>query len=554
MEASSNLAWTLIREERSRIAIATVAALAPLVWGGLVWVSRLSFIGQIIAGTVMGMGTMGAFHYLGVYRTRKRMHKAVTIAQLSIADAQVLKRFLPIEALPSWIQNITDFEKVTWLNRELEEVWPFLDQAASEMIRMQIQPVLDQYKFGPIQKLNVKSVTLGKVAPMIGGIKFTGVGKNEAMVEVEVDWRHGEDQKFTLEVQTTGPDFTVQVKDFVFYGILRAVLKPLTDQLPCFGAAVVSLREPPTIDFKTKFLGGDLLQLPGLDGMIDEIIRNAVMDLLVWPNRMVIPILPGDYSFMEMRPVAYLEVHIIEAKRLLNKETFGKSDPFVYVYVRQKQELMQRTATKSNTSNPTWNEHFIVDVEDPQTQKLNLRVMDSDQMNAADFLGFAEIPIRELEPNTPKDMWVKLVKDPRKPQDEKNRGEIHLVVAFKPHKRMNEDEHELLPAVPEGAGVAPPTEKSKEDEAKKSVSTPEQPETKTATPAQEHDGGGGDRVTAGGLVLNRAARPPTNEPIEGTNPEALPAEKKESLAPSTPTKENAKAAGTETMNQDGATE
>ena len=82
----------------------------------------------------------------------------------------------------------------------------------------------------------------------------------------------------------------------------------------------------PIVDFQTKFLGGNILAIPGVDNVLDvrficvinsrvkvavlgdwgywtqpyicwmqNIILTALADLLVWPNRLVIPILPGDY-------------------------------------------------------------------------------------------------------------------------------------------------------------------------------------------------------------------------------------------------------------------
>lgn len=54
------------------------------------------------------------------------------------------------------------------------------------------------------------------------------------------------------------------------------------------------------------------------------------------------PIIPGDYSHLEAKPVGVLEVKLIEAKELTNKDIIGKSDPYAKIFVRP---LPDRTKT-----------------------------------------------------------------------------------------------------------------------------------------------------------------------------------------------------------------
>lgn len=61
-------------------------------------------------------------------------------------------------------------------------------------------------------------------------------------------------------------------------------------------------------------------------------IKTAVVDMLLWPSRMVFPILEGDYRDLEFLPTGVLTVTIIEATGLMNTDIVGKSDPFVFAY------------------------------------------------------------------------------------------------------------------------------------------------------------------------------------------------------------------------------
>ncbi|KAE8668695.1 hypothetical protein F3Y22_tig00112289pilonHSYRG00294 [Hibiscus syriacus] len=46
----------------------------------------------------------------------------------------------------------------------------------------------------------------------------------------------------------------------------------------------------------------------------ESTIRDAIEDSIMWPVRKIIPILPGDYSDLELKPVGILEVKLIQAR------------------------------------------------------------------------------------------------------------------------------------------------------------------------------------------------------------------------------------------------
>jgi len=83
--------------------------------------------------------------------------------------------------------------------------------------------------------------------------------------------------------------------------------------------------------------------IPGLSDAIERTIWNAVEDSIMWPVRKVIPILPGDYSDLELRPTGVLEVKLVQAKELKNKDLIGKSDPFVVLYVCPLRNRMEKS-------------------------------------------------------------------------------------------------------------------------------------------------------------------------------------------------------------------
>lgn len=51
------------------------------------------------------------------------------------------------------------------------------------------------------------------------------------------------------------------------------------------------------------------------------------------------------YSDLELKPVGTLEVKLVQARDLTNKDLIGKSDPFAIVYVRPLPDKMKRSKT-----------------------------------------------------------------------------------------------------------------------------------------------------------------------------------------------------------------
>ncbi|GJW96822.1 synaptotagmin-5-like protein isoform X1 [Tanacetum coccineum] len=63
------------------------------------------------------------------------------------------------------------FLQLTWLNSHLTKIWPHVNEAASELIKANVEPVLDQYRPIVLYSLTFSKLTLDTVAP-----QFTGGG------------------------------------------------------------------------------------------------------------------------------------------------------------------------------------------------------------------------------------------------------------------------------------------------------------------------------------------------------------------------------------------
>ncbi|KAJ6922047.1 hypothetical protein NC652_015874 [Populus alba x Populus x berolinensis] len=388
----------------------------------------MSFFVGLIIGLAVGLALIVGFVKSENARSKLRSELATTIAAFARMTVEDSRKILPAEYYPSWVLD--------WLNQHLTKIWPYVDQAASGLIKDSVEPVLEQYRPIILSSLKFSKFTLGTVAPQFTGVSIIEDGGSGITMELEMNWDGN--PSIILDIKTRlGVSLPVQVKDIGFTGVFRLIFKPLVAEFPCFGAVCCSLRQKKKMDFKLKVVGGDISAIPGLDDAIQEMIQNAVEDSITWPVRKVVPILPGDYSDLELKPVGILEVKLVQAKDLTNKDLFGKSDPFAKLYIRPLPDKTKTTKIINNDLNPIWNEHFEFVVEDATTQHLVVKIYDDEGIQAAELLGCAQVKLNELEPGKVKDLWLKLVKDLEVQRDNKNRGQVHLELLYRPFGMEN---------------------------------------------------------------------------------------------------------------------
>lgn len=395
----------------------------------------MAFLMGLFMGIVLGLLIIVAFVRCENARSKSRSQLAATIAALSRMTVEDSRKLLPPPYYPSWVV-FSNRQKLTWLNSHLTKIWPFVDQAASELIRESVEPILEQYRPIILSSLKFSKFTLGTVAPQFTGISIIEDDSEGLTMELEMNWDGN--PSIILDIKTRlGVSLPVQVKDIGFTGVFRLIFKPLVAEFPGFGAVSFSLRKKKKLDLTLKVIGGDITAIPGLSDAIEGTIRDAIEDSIMWPVRKIIPILPGDYSDLELKPVGKLEVKLVQAKELTNKDLIGKSDPFAVLYVRPTRDRTKTSKTINNQLNPIWNEHFEFIVEDKSTQHLVVKIFDNEGLQSSELIGCAQVELKDLEPGKVKDVWLKLVKDLEVQRDAKNRGQVHVELLYYPFGAEN---------------------------------------------------------------------------------------------------------------------
>ncbi|KAG9442690.1 hypothetical protein H6P81_018544 [Aristolochia fimbriata] len=387
--------------------------------------SLLGFCGfgvGISAGLVIG-------YYLFIYFQPADV-KDPAIKPLAEQDAETLQRMLP--EIPLWVKN-PDFDRIDWLNKFIELMWPYLDKAICKTAKEVTKPIIaEQIGKYKIDSVEFETLTLGSLPPTFQGMKVYVTDEKELIMEPSLKWAGN--PNVLVAIKAFGLKATVQVVDLQVFAIPRITLKPLVPSFPCFAKIFVSLMEKPHVDFGLKLLGADAMSIPGLYSMVQEIIKDQVGNMYLWPKALEVPIM--DPAKASRRPVGILHVKVVRALKLKKKDLMGKSDPYVKLRLTEDKLPSKKTTVKHSNLNPEWNEEFNMVVKDPESQTLEFSVYDWEQVGRHDKMGMNAIPLKELTPEETKTMTLELLKtmDANDAQNEKSRGQLVLELTYKPFK------------------------------------------------------------------------------------------------------------------------
>ncbi|KAF3446799.1 hypothetical protein FNV43_RR11979 [Rhamnella rubrinervis] len=363
-------------------------------------------------------------------------------------DSKTLEGILP--EIPLWVKN-PDFDRVDWLNKFIENMWPFLDKAICKTARSIAKPIIaEQIPKYKIESVDFDMLTLGSLPPTFQGMKVYMTDEKELIMEPALRWAGN--PNIIVAAKAFGMRATVQVVDLQVFAIPRITLKPLVPSFPCFAKICVSLMEKPHVDFGLKLLGADVMSLPGLYRFVQELIKEQVANMYLWPKVLQVQIL--DPSKAQKKPVGILGVKVLRAMKLKKKDLLGASDPYVKLKLTEDKLTSKKTTVKHKNLNPEWNEEFSIVVKDPESQALEIMVYDWEQVGKHDKMGMNVIPLKELMPDEPKVLTLDLLKnmDPNDVQNEKSRGQLLVELVYKPFKEdeIPEDDSNAIEKAPEG--------------------------------------------------------------------------------------------------------
>ncbi|TQE07571.1 hypothetical protein C1H46_006891 [Malus baccata] len=326
----------------------------------------MGILSAILGFVGFGVGTSTGLvigYYVFIYFLPTDV-KNPAIRPLVEQDSKTLQRLLP--EIPMWVKN-PDYDRVDWLNKFIELMWPYLDKAICKTARTIAKPIIaEQIPKYKIDSVKFEALSLGTLPPTFQGIKVYVTGEKELIMELQLKWAGN--PNILVAAKAFGLKATVQVVDLQVFACPRITLKPLVSAFPCFSKIFVSLMEKvcylindlqPHVDFGLKLLGADAMAIPGLYRFVQELIKEQVANMYLWPKALEVQIM--DPTLAMRKPVGILHIKVLKAMKLKKKDFLGGADPYVKIKLTEDKLPSKKTTVKHGTLDPEWNEEFNFD-------------------------------------------------------------------------------------------------------------------------------------------------------------------------------------------------
>lgn len=318
--------------------------------------------------------------------------------------------------MASWVQ-FPDVEKVEWLNKVLEQAWPFFGMFMEKLLKENIQPAI-RLSSPALKMFAFTKVHFGRVPLKITGMKAYTDEVDQRQVVLDLNLSYEGDVDINAVVKEP---IRAGIKELKLKGMLRVILEPLIGEAPLVGGVTYFFIRRPTL--KIDWTGmTNLLDSPGFSSLSDETITDTIASLMVLPNRMCVPLI-DQVKVDQMRfplPRGVVRVHLVEARDLEAKDTYmmglvkGKSDPYAKLRVGNRQF---KSKTIKENLHPVWKEVYEFVVHEAPGQELEMELYDEDT-DKDDFLGKYNLDLGDVKRDKEIDQWF--------PLEGVESGEVHL--------------------------------------------------------------------------------------------------------------------------------
>ncbi|XP_039999596.1 extended synaptotagmin-2-A isoform X3 [Xiphias gladius] len=332
-------------------------------------------------------------------------------------EEKSVRQSLPTTELPPWV-HYPDVERVEWLNKTVKQMWPFICQFVDKLFRETIEPAVKGAN-PHLSSFCFTKIDMGDKPLRVNGVKVytENVDKRQVIMDLQISFVGNTE----IDVDIKKYYCRAGIKSIQLHGVMRVVMEPLLGDMPLIGALSVFFLKKPLLDINWTGLT-NMLDIPGVNGLCDNIIQDIIYSYLVLPNCIKIPLV-GEAQLARLRfpmPKGVLRIHFIEAQDVLGKDKFlgglikGKSDPYGVIQVGT--QLFQSKVIHE-TVNPKWNEVYEALVYDHSGQNVGIELFDEDT-DKDDFLGSLMIDLAELQKEQRVDEWFVL--------DDVATGKLHL--------------------------------------------------------------------------------------------------------------------------------
>ncbi|EFJ40787.1 hypothetical protein VOLCADRAFT_119865, partial [Volvox carteri f. nagariensis] len=357
---------------------------------------------SLLWGLLVGLGLSFIFYY-----NRKSKAEANELLSVNLG----LKGLYTVAGgLPSWV-NMSQAEKLEWLNSLIGEVWPYVDKGVCNMIKEitaktmpGVLKTLPAGLGGIVKSIGFKHLTFGDAPFRVESIWVSPDDKESLVMELSVKWCG--DPNITLAIEVPGGQkLCPRVMDISFVARVRVVLNPLVSRIPGFVALMATVPKPPLIKYRLDFgkaLGGSMVPA-AVTPVINFFLRDMITKMLVWPQRLVVPVLQAteqdkvEIQKLMRRHQGVLRVYVNSASEL-RPDSWGTNDVLVELTTdsehyeatsirRAKPELDNDGKVKEHLGESVaWRECIYLLIQEPKNQLLRLELFDVDRLRPTKLL------------------------------------------------------------------------------------------------------------------------------------------------------------------------
>eukprot|EP01117_Protostelium_nocturnum_P007002 TRINITY_DN2509_c0_g1_i1.p1 TRINITY_DN2509_c0_g1~~TRINITY_DN2509_c0_g1_i1.p1 ORF type:complete len:620 (-),score=243.51 TRINITY_DN2509_c0_g1_i1:27-1886(-) len=378
----------------------------------------------------------------------------------------------------------TSAEGSLWLNdfiqRMLPQIKQMLTDTMMQSIKQSVENYLDTAKPPALESIVVNNIEFGEATPMLMETVTFNLQKDfQTEFDLKYDSRFKVEATIGLGGKFVSVPFPIMIKNIKLIGRMRLTIA-FCDTLPFLKVVTVAFKAPPLVELDIKPLKSfDIMDISVLKQYLAETIQNALIGLLVLPNRLTLQ-LQGEKIDIpkEIDPVQQQEgmttlemlnpathvmgafragvkatqfitktkekaaiaktngiivVHLHKAIELISADSNGLSDPYIVIKAG---ELSKKSHKQKKTLNPVFDEVIELRANFKEDRELDFEIFDWNQFESHLSLGVYQLNLEKfLLPDTahiPHDLELPLTLRDMQAKDNLNRGKIFVTITCKP--------------------------------------------------------------------------------------------------------------------------
>eukprot|EP00941_MAST-03F_sp_MAST-3F-sp1_P000566 g566.t1 len=314
---------------------------------------------------------------------------------------------LVLNDIPEWVR-FPHKANCKWLSDLIEALWPALRPALNTMLVDTLNQSLQGDWGHPLKSIAFTEFDLGSEPLSARGITSTKI-PGSCVWDINVFLCCSKDSQLVLKLGLDAVgDVPITINNIFLKGELRIEFLEIAGELPCFNFIGFSFTETPVIDFSLEAITKqyDLLHIPGVHGLVQNVLRSVVGSAIVWPQKYLYPMRYDDEVLKvggldSATPAGKVEIFVYHAKNIMPGDRYHthlSADPQLEITLARAAGIFsKRTGVCKDTLSPRWNVEFNFDLL-AYDGDFTFTIWDHHHGNESDDkLGVVKISIADIE-------------------------------------------------------------------------------------------------------------------------------------------------------------